>query len=168
MFGVGHQHSGALNLSVYLNDQYVCSSYPRYGTTVGKAGDEKGHLVEMTLCLEFDGTSGPYPVGGKETPFVFLLVSELPRQASDCYRKVLEKLTATNDIFLLQGMPVGSYRNTSLQVQKGDRLRVDGWYSIAPEDPRCAKRISFAPLTLLKMIIFPRQAQDKHRESTEQ
>ena len=142
MFGVGHQHSGALNLSVYLNDQYVCSSYPRFGTTVGKAGDEKGHLVEMTLCLEFDGTSGPYPVGGKETPFGV----GITKTGFGLLRKVLEKLTATNDIFLLQGMPVGSYRNTSLQVQKGDRLRVDGWYSIAPKDPRCAKCISFAPL----------------------
>ena len=98
MLGVGHQHSGALNLSVYHNDEYVCSSYPRYGTTVGKAGDEKGHLVEMTLCLEFDGTSGPYPVGGKER-LSFSFGVGITRQVSDCYLKVLEKRTATNDVF---------------------------------------------------------------------
>lgn len=57
LFGVGHQHSGGDNVSVYLNDEYVCSSYPLYGQTVGKAGDEKGHLIEMTRCLEANGTS---------------------------------------------------------------------------------------------------------------
>ena len=61
LFGVGHQHSGALNVSVFHQSgtagfEYVCSSYAIYGETVGKVGDEKGHLVEMTRCLEANGT----------------------------------------------------------------------------------------------------------------
>ena len=34
------------------------------------------------------------------------------------------------------GMPVGSYRNSSLRVKKGDTIRVDGWYNIGTNDPR--------------------------------
>ena len=29
VLGVGHMHSGALNLTVYHNDEYVCTSFPR-------------------------------------------------------------------------------------------------------------------------------------------
>lgn len=57
LFGVGHMHSGALNVSVYHNGEYVCSSFPVYGKTPGVAGDEKGHLVEVTRCLEMNGTA---------------------------------------------------------------------------------------------------------------
>ena len=96
LFGVGHQHSGALNVSVFHNDEYICSSYAIYGDTVGKVGDEKGHLVEMTRCLEANGTRS-YP-----------------------------------------GFPAGSYRKTSWAVKKGDKIRVDGWYHVGPEDPRIA------------------------------
>ena len=60
LFGVGHMHSGALNVSVYINDVFLCASYPIYGSTPRTVGDEKGHLVEVTRCLD-DGSAGSYP-----------------------------------------------------------------------------------------------------------
>ena len=54
VYAVGHMHVGAINISMFVNDEYVCSSYPRYGSTVGKAGDEYGYLVEMSTCLNKD------------------------------------------------------------------------------------------------------------------
>ena len=87
LFGVGHMHSGALNVSVFINGQLLCAScqcncappslpllswlaesvvtlvddaVPVYGKTPQKVGDEKGHLVEVTRCLD-DGSAGGYP-----------------------------------------------------------------------------------------------------------
>lgn len=51
---VGHQHVGAVNISLFLNDGLVCASYPRYGSAEGVAGDEKGYIVEMTECFNKD------------------------------------------------------------------------------------------------------------------
>ena len=94
LFAVGHMHSGALNVSLFLNDAFVCASYPVHGSTPMVAGDEKGHIVEVTRCLD-DGSAKGYP-----------------------------------------NIPAGSYRNHSLRVGKGDRLRVDGWYWVGESDPR--------------------------------
>ena len=33
LFAVGHMHSGALNVSLFLNDAFVCASYPVHGST---------------------------------------------------------------------------------------------------------------------------------------
>ena len=96
LFGVGHMHSGALNVSVFVNDEFVCASYPIYGKTPSKVGDEKGHLVEVTFCLD-DGTEGRHG-GYPDHP--------------------------------------GGYRNRSLAVKKGDKLRVDGWYWVGQDDAR--------------------------------
>jgi hypothetical protein len=51
IYAVGHLHTGSINISLYVNDKHVCSSYPRYGKTPGKAGDEYGYVVEMSTCL---------------------------------------------------------------------------------------------------------------------
>jgi hypothetical protein len=32
VFGVGHMHSGAINVTVELNGKFACASYPVYGT----------------------------------------------------------------------------------------------------------------------------------------
>jgi hypothetical protein len=32
VFGVGHMHSGAINVTMELNGKFVCASYPVYGT----------------------------------------------------------------------------------------------------------------------------------------
>ena len=39
----GHQHVGAVNLSVSVNGRLVCASYPTYGNQKGVAGDELGY-----------------------------------------------------------------------------------------------------------------------------
>ncbi|KAK3250713.1 hypothetical protein CYMTET_39918, partial [Cymbomonas tetramitiformis] len=54
VFAVGHQHTGALNISLFINDERVCTSYPKYGAEDGVAGNEKNHLVEMTNCINKD------------------------------------------------------------------------------------------------------------------
>ena len=56
VYAVGHQHTGAINLTLVVNDEVVCASYPRYGTTEGLAGDEYGYLVEMSTCIDKDTT----------------------------------------------------------------------------------------------------------------
>ena len=60
LFGVGHMHTGAINVSVFINHQFVCASYPIYGTSPNVVGDEKGHIVEVSRCLD-DGSAGHYP-----------------------------------------------------------------------------------------------------------
>ena len=56
----GHMHSGALNVSLFVNDVFICASYPVYGKTPGVPGDEKGHIVQVTRCLD-DGNASAYP-----------------------------------------------------------------------------------------------------------
>jgi len=62
VYAVGHQHVGAINISMFVNDEFVCASYPRYGQTPDKAGDELGFVVEMSTCLDKDGPAGSYSV----------------------------------------------------------------------------------------------------------
>uniref|UniRef100_A0A6T0BIG8 Uncharacterized protein n=1 Tax=Emiliania huxleyi TaxID=2903 RepID=A0A6T0BIG8_EMIHU len=80
LFAAGHQHVGALNISLFVNERRVCTSYPRYGAERGVAGDELGYLVQMSPCA--DASTGP------------------------------------------------------LAWTKGDTVRIDSWYSVAPHDPR--------------------------------
>ena len=54
---VGHLHTGAINISMYHNGRYVCTSYPTYGNETDVPGNERGHLVGMTTCMDKD-TSG--------------------------------------------------------------------------------------------------------------
>ena len=54
---VGHQHTGALNISIYKNDEFICASRPRYGKKDGMVGNERGYLVQMSHCI--DEASGP-------------------------------------------------------------------------------------------------------------
>lgn len=44
---VGHQHTGAINVSMWHNDKFVCASYPTYGNETDVPGNERGHLVKM-------------------------------------------------------------------------------------------------------------------------
>jgi len=52
LFAVGHLHTGGLNISLSLNGQAVCTSFPTYGTEQGVAGNEKGYLVRMSPCID--------------------------------------------------------------------------------------------------------------------
>jgi len=58
LMGLGHLHTGAINISLFHNDVYVCSSFPTYGRQEGVAGDELGHLVGMTYCYTADDHDG--------------------------------------------------------------------------------------------------------------
>uniref|UniRef100_A0A6T9LG12 Uncharacterized protein n=1 Tax=Haptolina ericina TaxID=156174 RepID=A0A6T9LG12_9EUKA len=57
LYAVGHQHTGALNISMYVNGKRTCTSYPTYGTQVDVPGNESGYLVKMSLCI--DESTGP-------------------------------------------------------------------------------------------------------------
>jgi hypothetical protein len=63
LLALGHQHTGALNISLFVNDKLVCASYPSYGTEPGVAGNEKGYLVKMSQCVNQTN----YPDGLKLT-----------------------------------------------------------------------------------------------------
>jgi len=41
LFAVGHLHTGGLNISLSLNGQAVCTSFPTIGAELGAAGNEK-------------------------------------------------------------------------------------------------------------------------------
>lgn len=56
-FAVGHMHTGALNVTLSVNDKLICTSVPTYGTEEGVAGNEKGYLVKVSHCID-EGT-GP-------------------------------------------------------------------------------------------------------------
>jgi len=58
---IGHQHVGALNISVFVNDDFLCASTPKYGLTEGLAGDERGYLVEMSACFLKDDDDPDVP-----------------------------------------------------------------------------------------------------------
>lgn len=53
---IGHLHTGAINVSMWLNGEFVCASYPTYGTEKDVPGNELGHLVKMSICLDKDTT----------------------------------------------------------------------------------------------------------------
>ena len=57
VYAVGHLHTGGVNISMYLNNKHVCTSYPSYGQTLGLAGDEKGYLVKMSPCFRQNSTT---------------------------------------------------------------------------------------------------------------
>merc|ERR1712159_938107 len=52
MLALGHQHTGALNISLFYNGNHVCTSYPTYGTQKDVVGNELGHLVAMSPCID--------------------------------------------------------------------------------------------------------------------
>jgi len=58
LLAIGHQHVGARNISLFHNDQLLCTSYPSYGSQEGVAGNEKGYLVEMSSCYSADDHGG--------------------------------------------------------------------------------------------------------------
>lgn len=64
---IGHQHVGALNVSMFLNGDFVCASYPKYGSTFGVPGDELGYLVEISYCFEKDDADQPLIVRQGDT-----------------------------------------------------------------------------------------------------
>lgn len=64
VYAIGHLHVGAINISMYVNDKLMCTSYPRYGTTPDQAGDEYGYLVEISPCINKDTTGSLYVVPG--------------------------------------------------------------------------------------------------------
>lgn len=61
---IGHQHTGARNVSLAINGKTFCTSYPTYGTEVGVAGNEKNHLVKMSTCYSYNasGTEPPLTI----------------------------------------------------------------------------------------------------------
>jgi len=48
----GHMHTGAINVSMSVNDKLVCTSEPFYGTEEGVVGNEKGYLVKISPCID--------------------------------------------------------------------------------------------------------------------
>lgn len=52
LLAVGHLHVGGINISLSINGQAVCTSFPTYGTQPGVAGNEKGYLVRMSDCID--------------------------------------------------------------------------------------------------------------------
>jgi hypothetical protein len=57
VYAVGHLHTGGVNISMYLNNKHICTSYPTYGTMDGVAGNEKGYLVKMSTCFRQNNTT---------------------------------------------------------------------------------------------------------------
>merc|ERR1711974_230087 len=62
---IGHQHTGALNISLFVNGKFICASLPRYGEQEGVAGNEKGYLVAMSRCFDM-AANGGVPLGLKK------------------------------------------------------------------------------------------------------
>ncbi|XP_045805133.1 uncharacterized protein LOC123898265 [Trifolium pratense] len=56
IYGVGHQHAGAIGSTLYGQDgRVICTSMPKYGK--GKrAGKEKGYVVGMSACYPKPGS----------------------------------------------------------------------------------------------------------------
>lgn len=56
VFSVGHLHIGGINITLDTKSPTadawttICTSYPKYGSTPGKAGDEDGYLTQMSAC----------------------------------------------------------------------------------------------------------------------
>ena len=55
VYGTGHQHIGALNISLFLDGQCVCTNVPKYGNGT-TAGNEKGYVVQIDTC-DFENNS---------------------------------------------------------------------------------------------------------------
>lgn len=58
MLSIGHLHTGGINISYFVNDKLVCTSYPGYGTKADEPGNELGHLVSMSTCYNADVSGG--------------------------------------------------------------------------------------------------------------
>lgn len=55
----GHSHVGAINGSVFLNGQYICSSYAHYGNdTSNPIGNEAGYIKGFDVCMHKDLRQG--------------------------------------------------------------------------------------------------------------
>lgn len=63
ILAIGHLHTGAINATLLLNGHFLCASLPVYGTEPDVAGNELGHLVQITQCVgpnaTAPGVSGP-------------------------------------------------------------------------------------------------------------
>lgn len=56
IYGVGHQHSGAIASTLYGKDgRVICTSIPKYGKG-RRAGNEKGYVVGMSTCYPKPGS----------------------------------------------------------------------------------------------------------------
>ncbi|TKY72388.1 Stress up-regulated Nod 19 [Spatholobus suberectus] len=56
IYGVGHQHAGAIGSTLYGQDgRVICSSIAKYGNG-NEAGNEKGYVVGMSTCYPRPGT----------------------------------------------------------------------------------------------------------------
>lgn len=54
---VGHLHTGGINISLYVNDNFVCTSKAIHGTQVGVVGNEYDHLVDISPCFDAQGSN---------------------------------------------------------------------------------------------------------------
>ena len=52
----GHMHTGAINISVWVDGEHLCTSSAQYGKQNGLAGDEEGQMLHMTTCLLDSGS----------------------------------------------------------------------------------------------------------------
>ncbi|CAL5208221.1 unnamed protein product [Lathyrus oleraceus] len=56
IYGTAHMHTGVVNATLYGQDgRILCTSTPRYGTGM-KAGNEKGYVIEMSVCYPKEGS----------------------------------------------------------------------------------------------------------------
>ncbi|CAK8572347.1 unnamed protein product [Lathyrus sativus] len=56
VYGTAHMHTGVVNATLYGQDgRTLCTSIPRYGTGT-KAGNEKGYVIEMSVCYPKEGS----------------------------------------------------------------------------------------------------------------
>jgi hypothetical protein len=81
LLALGHQHTGAINISLFINNKFTCASIPTYGNETGVAGNEKDHLVAMSTCYEHnpaDATRPPLALveGDKITVKAYYYVGE--------------------------------------------------------------------------------------------
>merc|ERR1712048_568140 len=54
LLSVGHVHAGAINITLFINDEEACTTVPIYGTQEGVPGNEKGYLVGNPACVKTD------------------------------------------------------------------------------------------------------------------
>lgn len=52
----GHMHTGAINISVWVDGEHLCTSSAQYGKHYGVAGDEECQMLNMTTCLLDSGS----------------------------------------------------------------------------------------------------------------
>mmetsp|Transcript_58663 Transcript_58663/g.132693 ORF Transcript_58663/g.132693 Transcript_58663/m.132693 type:complete len:389 (+) Transcript_58663:32-1198(+) len=69
-FTVGHVHNSGINISLLVNNEIKCTSIPTYGTEVGKAGNEKGYIVEFSSCSDGFSIKAGDTIGVKAVYYV--------------------------------------------------------------------------------------------------